>query len=227
MSIDNSPQFFTSDARGESVGVPAKLIDNSESLIYSQIRARNTQPNTQDVSTHNLDGIPGIPPEHGQPNPDSFFQGEDIVYDLFLYHDGAPVTTEDYTVSVAIKTSPRAKNIIWQGNSSGDSILPQPGQPGYYELWIPAYQTAAFMAGTYYLHVMIQEKTAGGKGRYDRKHVLLQSYFNVDYSNFSENTESASGPPKRVAVDATWPNKPNTIGAGPLVNDSFFLNQGI
>jgi len=208
MADDLTPQYFEPDAQGDSRAIYKILADNQESLQASQIKARNRQFKQTPATTMALDGIPGIPFERGTPNPDLFYQGEDIVYDLFLFNEGAAVTADDYSITAAIKTSPRASNYIWLG-SVDNGVYPTPNQSGYYELWIPAAITESFVAGTYYLHVQIQAK---GTGRYDRKCILLQTYFNIDYSVFSPNLESATNTTVRSTIEQTWPNKSDTIG---------------
>jgi hypothetical protein len=152
-----------------------------------------------------------IPFERGTPNPDTFFQGEDIIYDMFLYYAGSPVSSDDYDVIVNIKASPRAQTTIWQGTLD-NGVYPNPSALGHFEVWIPSVATSAFLAGTYYLGVLLQERVGKGKGRYDRKHLLLRSSFNIDYSNFSPTTVSVGHTTPLSTVERVWPNAPNTVG---------------
>jgi hypothetical protein len=217
MPDDNVPQFFTPNAKGESASVYKAVIGHLESLQTSEIKARNRQFAASPVNTLMLDGIPGVPFERGSPNPDTFYQGEDIVYDLYLIHDGAPVEMNNYEISAVLKPSPRAQRITWQGTHD-DGVYEVAGQPGYYELWIPSKSTEQFVAGTYYLQVQIKEKLAAGQGRFDRRFVLLQTYLNIDYSNFSTNPASRTND-ARQGVEPIWPNSPNTIGTPRLSTD--------
>jgi hypothetical protein len=222
MPDEITPQFFTPDASGDSQSVYKTIIDNLEALQTSEIVARNRQYKVTPASTVALDGIPGIPFERSMPNPDLFYQGEDIVYDVFLFHDGASVSSDDFEVQVSVKTSPRASTVSWEG-SLDNGIYPAPNQSGRYELWIPSNVSSMFVAGTYYLNIQIRERVGAGKGRFDRKYVLLQSYFNIDYSNFSTKVENATTP-QRVNMEPTWPNSPNTIGRPMHVDDEVFYS---
>jgi hypothetical protein len=227
MNDNSTPQFYTPDSKGDSQEVYKRLIDDVETLQTSIIRARNGQLNLQGKSSIMLDGVPGIPFEQGSSNPDSFFQGEDIVYDLFLFHDGKPVTTDDYTVKVYVKTSPRAYTVTWEGNIDA-GIYASPPQSGYYELWIPSTVTESLFAGTYYLQVQIQERIGRGKGKYDRKHILLSNYFNIDYGNFSPHPESNARNPdslKRKDVEPVWPNGPDTVGRANMQPSDVFYSS--
>lgn len=224
---DAVPQFFTPASRGDSQAVYKTLVDNLEALQTSEIKARNRQFSVEPPTSLAIDGVPGIPFEAGTPNPDLFYQGEDIVYDLFLIHNGKPVAKEDYTVKVIIKSSPRAYTVNWQGELNS-GVYPTPQGAGYYELWIPSTATEALYAGTYYLNVLIQERVGAGKGRFDRKYVLLQTYLNIAYSNFSEHPESRGNYPgglNRGGVETVWPNSPNTIGVKPTPTDTYYLSQ--
>jgi len=224
---DAVPQFFTPASQGDSQAVYKTLVDNLEALQSSQIKARNRQFAQTTTSTLAIDGVPGIPFERGTPNPDLFYQGEDIVYDLYLHHNGKPVAKEDYSVKVLIKASPRAYRVNWEGELNS-GVYPSQQGAGYYELWIPSTATEALYAGTYYLNVLIQERVGAGKGRFDRKYMLLQTYLNIAYSNFSEHPESRGSYPgglSRGGIETVWPNTPDTIGAKPGPSDVFYLSK--
>jgi hypothetical protein len=213
MQDDNISQFFIPAANGDSLSLYKTVIDNTEAVRSSEIKARNRQFKNTPASTLALDGMPGIPFERGLPNPDLFYQGEDAVYDLFLFN-GAPISSAEYDVSVLVKTSPRAYNVVWQGTLD-NGVYPAPNESGYYEVWIPSNVTATFFAGTYYLDVLVHEKLGSGKGRYDRKYLALQTVFNIEYSNFSPSPETLAGNPKalsRAGMEEVWPNQPDTIG---------------
>jgi len=228
MQDDVIPQFFTQDAGGDSQSVYKAAIDNLVALQSSQMRARKEQNSPPEPYAIILDGIPGIPFEQGSnPNPDMFYQGEDIVYDVFLFHDGAPVDSTHYEVKVFVKTSPRAATVLWEGRLE-TGIYKMSGDAGYYEVWIPSAATSTFFAGTYYITVLIQERVGEGKGRFDRKYVMLNQCFNIEYGNFSPNPESVSQigtSPNRSTVEETWPNKPNTVGKTPATNDAVFFSS--
>jgi hypothetical protein len=209
MLDETTPQFFTPTATGDSASVYKEVINNLESLQSSKIKARGRQASASSTNTLILDGIPGIPYERSAPNPDVFYQGEDVVYDMYLLHDGAPVSSNAYDISVVIKSSPRASSATWEG-SLDVGIYDSPDRPGFYELWIPSTATEGFIAGTYYLQVQIKEKI--GAGRFPRRFVLLSTYFNIDYSNFSSNAESRAKTGLRTSLESIWPNSPNTVG---------------
>jgi hypothetical protein len=226
MPDDQTPQFFTPDVKGDSQSVYKVITDNLEALQSSQMQARNRQFKVLPSSTLTLDGIPGVPFERANPNPDLFFQGEDVIYDLFLFHDGSPVSSEEYDVAVLVKTSPRAGRVIWEGKADL-GVYPTPNQSGYYEVWIPSSVTESMMAGSYYVDVQIKEKLGSGKGRFDRKYIALQTSFNVEYSNFSPHPETAAAVAarsNRSQVESTWPNSPNTIGNAKTLFDEVFYS---
>lgn len=227
MSDEATPQFYTPDVKGDSQAVYKRLINDLETLQTSIIKARNSQEDMQVMSSLMVDGVPGIPFERSAPNPDSFYQGEDIVYDLYLWHDGAPVSSEDYDIKVYVKTSPRAHTVTWEGNLDA-GIYGAPPQSGYYEVWIPATVTEKLFAGTYYIQTQIQERIGRGKGRYDRKYVIVSSYFNIEYGNFSPAPEANAKNPdalKRRDVEPVWPNSPDTVGRANMQPPDVFYSS--
>lgn len=215
MSDNFTPQFFTPSSQGDSTYVYKTIQNNAEIFKKSEIRVRGAQADLINRQNSAVDNIPGIPFERGIPNPTLFYQGEDATYDLFLYDSGAPISAEDYDITAIVKTSPRAGSVVWQGKIDLGIFTNNDNLPGYYELWIPATVTSLMLAGTYYMDIMVSEKMGKTGGRYDRKKVLLQTVFNIEYSNFSpapESVDSSNDAPSRSTVEETWPNKPDTVG---------------
>ena len=207
------PLFFVPDSTATSQQIYKVVQDYSEYLKTSEIRARTGQSD-KFASKMVIDNIPGVPFERGLSNPDNFYQGEDIVYDLYLFFDGKDVNTEEYDITASIKPNSRAHNPIWTGVLDF-GIYPIKDEPGRFELWIPSNATASFFAGSYYLDVQVAEKIGRGDGRYDRKHIIAQTIFNVAYSNFStklETSSSSDSTASRAELESTWPNQPDTIG---------------
>jgi hypothetical protein len=211
--IHDIPQFFTVDAKGDAQAAYSELLDGYEITKESRITPRVNNRHEKTPAVRAI-GVPGIPFERGEPNPDVFYQGEDIVYDLYLYFDGAPVSVADYDIMVMVKASPRAFTVVWEGKLDS-GVYPIQNAPGLFEVWIPSSATEQLRAGTYHIDVQLVESLARGKGRHDRKHVLLQHVFNIDYSTFSTKPETRSALGEKLTregVEATWPNSPDTVG---------------
>jgi hypothetical protein len=204
-------QYFVPTTTGDSVEISKTISENAERLEISEIRARTSQAKEPWYTSPSfgIDGTPGIPFERGIPNPNVFSQGEDIVFDLLLVHDGKKVTSEDFQINVIVKTNPRAVGVIYAAELD-KGIDPWPNTPGYFELWIPSSVTSGMLPGTYILAVQIAERVGQGAGKYDRKHIALQHYFNIEYSNFSTTVENSSNI-MRGNVEHTWPNGPSTV----------------
>lgn len=185
--------------------------------LKSMLQARGHQPMKAMDTQMLTEGIPGVPFQEGVPNPDVFYQGDDIVYDAYLFFKGEPVTSEKYTILVSIKASPRAVRSLWNGTvEDGLSELKTAG-PGYFEIWIPAASTASAPAGSYYMTIWVKERFAAGGGKYDRSGVIAEHIFNIAYSNFSKLPETVSeeggGGLRRETIERVWPPAPPTIGS--------------
>jgi hypothetical protein len=190
---------------------------------YIKTRGRETRYPITDKTVYA--GLPGVPLfEEGQPNPDVYYQGEDIVYALYLEQAGSPVTHVDYDISAIVKTSPRAATVVWEGKVNA-GLTPTPSLSGFYELWIPSVITEPLLAGSYFIDILITERIGTGQGAYDRKFVLAQTVFNLEYSNHSpapESRKANSTTVTRGAVESTWPNSVNTVGKSPHQSDTFY-----
>lgn len=183
---------------------------------YIKSKGRETRYPVSDKTVYA--GLPGVPLfEEGEPNPDIFYQGEDIVYELYLEQDERPILHTDYEISAIIKTSPRASTVVWEGKVDS-GITPNPGLSGFYELWFPSVATEKLLAGSYFIDILITERIGSGNGKYDRKFVLARTSFNIDYSNHSPAPESRkvnAATVLRGGNEETWPNAVNTVGKTP------------
>jgi len=182
----------------------------------SMLQARGRQPVVARDTQMLTEGIPGVPFQEGMPNPDVFYQGDDIVYDAFLFFKGAPVTSEKYNILVSIKASPRAVKALWNGTIEDGVAELKTAGPGYFEIWIPGAATAKAPAGSYYMAVWVKERFAAGGGKYDRSGVIAEHIFHIAYSNFSPLPETVSkeggGGLRRETIERTWPPSPPTVG---------------
>lgn len=213
---DSAPEnntLFTSDAQGNSLGLPKVIIDSIQAAKRSTIRSRGGEKFAVPPSSITVDGVPGVPFEEGTPNPDVFYQGEDVIFDAYLYFDGAEVDPDKFDVNVIVKTSPRSFNVVWNGTLGNGVYATE--NPGYFEIWIKASDISAIRAGSYYLEIQLKEKEGQEAGRFPRTRTAIQHVFNIDYNVFSQRPEAANGNPnvlRRENIESTWPNTPNTIG---------------
>lgn len=226
MSDEEISQFFITDNKGDSQEVYKAVIDGLESLRVSELRARNRQFKINSVPTIILDGIPGVPFEKSNPNPDVFYQGEDIIYDAVLIYNGKYVNTDDHEILVRVKKTPRDPSPSWEGFLD-NGVYEYKETPGKFEFWIPSTVSGSFLAGSYFLQVLLKEKIGRGAGRFDRRYVILETYFNIDYGNFSpapESRQPGEAQQLRSNLPSTWPNAPDTVGRPPVpdtINEMF------
>jgi hypothetical protein len=188
---------------------------NSRAPGKSSIVARGVSPTSTEENQLFLDGIPGAIFQRGEPNPDVFYQGDDVIYDVYLFFRGKPVTTDDYEIVVSVKPSPRAINDIWRATSESGLSEVKTSGAGYFEIWIPSQVTSEILAGSYYITVWVKEKFAATGGKYDRSSVILTHIFNITYSAFSPKPETASSESfekiHRTNLEKTWPPHQSTI----------------
>ena len=135
----------------------------------------------QDVyyTTKKLDGNPE-PPGHAAPI--DFYQGEDIILEVYLNYNGKPVVEHDWTVTGFIKKNKYADTVLWEE-------IPTQGKPaGAFTFHIKADDSARFLPGTYWLTVAIKEEN--GKGPWDLKMIILDQPFSINQSAGSKYTQN-------------------------------------
>ena len=226
MATDNN--FFDNPAdTNVSVPMPTVAFENEAIVKQTVVQPQDRQQFRPSTSPTAAFGIPGTPYDHGVDNPASFAQGEDVVFEAFLYHDGEEVLTSKYTISAIVKTSPYTPYVAWLGTyNNGITNIQQTtvvsghststNKPGYYKIVIPHETTALLFAGSYFMDIVIDQiVTDGGPSH---RAFLYTTSFNIFYSISSPNPESMKGSTmSRINIDRTWPNNPNTVGRyGPL-----------
>ena len=205
--------FYVNDVDGKSVPFPLLSSDGIIEPRESKITCRKHSSVKQYVSPLGTHGFPGVPFESGEPNPTVYSQGEDIIFDTFLYYAGKEVSSRQFKITVIIKSDPHSVKPLWVGTLN-DGLYPQ-DREGYYEVWIPSAVTSNMFAGSYYMDITITEPVGTGKGPKDRTIFLLSHNFSIEYTAASPNPESASavgGLKGRDLLPNTWPNAPGTIG---------------
>lgn len=150
-------------------------------------------------TTTMLDGNPastGIK----QPPP-QFYQGEDVVFKIYLTLDGEVLTPEKHIIEVIIKKNQYADNILWKG-VLGDGLYPRlDDKDGYYLIWMPSSATSTFLPGTYLMDIKSTDKLGAGEGAKDRTVRVSQTLFNIDLSAMSPNPKLAPSSVVEVSYD--------------------------
>lgn len=122
----------------------------------------------------------------GKPAPISVYQGDDIVFEIYLNYEGEPVGLDKWIVSAYIKTTAYATTLLWEasiGNIAehyNNQIVKLPAE-GMYQFNIPATFTAGLIAGTYWLDVSITELS--GEGNRDIRRTIVRQPFSLEYAN--------------------------------------------
>jgi hypothetical protein len=210
--MQENNRYFVNDIHGESIAMNLVSVNGVMQEKKCIISGRNKGKDITNVSCFATHGFPGIPLEKGIPNPDTFLQGEDAIFDSFLFYEGKEVVPADFNISVVLKASPRAVDKVWTGILENGIFQQQ--KPGFYTIWIPSLVTSQLLAGTYYMEVILKEGVGRGDGAHDRTISLAQYPFNIDYGVVSDNPETISNQNNKIrgTLEQTWPNSPNTIG---------------
>lgn len=89
---------------------------------------------------------------HQQPAP-SYKQGESIQLFFFLQYNGVPVTEDNFILEVVVKKSLAADHILWKGELGSGLYRGLGGNPGLYNIILPASISSTLLPGSYYLEV--------------------------------------------------------------------------
>jgi hypothetical protein len=202
--------FYSENGSGQPHPVPMLEGFNTSEPPQSKIVARDKSYVPSQAQT-TFSKISGGPFELGEPNPATFCQGEDAIFDAYLYFLGAPFDHEKYRLQSVLKTSQRSSNILWRGETQA-GIYPDK-RPGVYTVWIPAAISAGLSAGAYYLDLFASEHVGAGAGPHDRTALVISTTFNLIYCSMSPWPENVSTTAEhRAQAEPVWPNAPNTIG---------------
>jgi hypothetical protein len=208
---DKTP-FYANTENNTSVPVEVSISRDIEIVKKSVIAGRKEEMPDVFISSTSGFGFPGIPFVPGEPNPPTFCQGEDVIFDAFLFNEGEVVVPEKFNIIAQVKGSTRSTKFIWKG-VVGDGVYPEQ-EPGYYTVWITAEETKKLFAGSYILNVFLYQSIGKGSGHHDRKISLIDTMFNIDYCGNSENPENVrlmGDLPNRNSLTSTWPNNPDII----------------
>lgn len=129
----------------------------------------------------------GYPEPPGVPAPIQFYIGEDVVFDKFLVYEGKPVLVEDWDLTAIVKSNKEAQCVRWTGIVNNGIYLNN--NAGYYKFVIPSSETDNWIAGTYWLELVIREKLGRGAGPKDLDVFLFRQPFGMDYSMGSSNPD--------------------------------------
>jgi hypothetical protein len=204
--------FYSNTEDGKTVPVNLTTFHGIQTVKKSLLVGRKAEPTDFFISSTSGFGFPGIPFVPGEANPANFCQGEDVIFDAFLYYQGEAVTQNDYDILVQVKSSLRSPTAFWVGEIQ-NGVYPEEN-PGYYTIWLPAEKTMTLFAGSYNLNVFLSQQVGKGSGPHDRKISLIDIAFNIEYCGGSENPENVrltGDLPHRASIKRTWPNAPDII----------------
>jgi hypothetical protein len=179
--------------------------------ITSKLIPRVNNPNIPQSDLNTL-GIPGsnfIGSDHASA---VWYQGEDVIYDAFLYLDGKPIDLTKYTLNVIVKASQYLITYTWAGILN-NGIYTDSKDCNHYVIFIPNSVTGTLLEGTYELDVWAVGLVNQAISIKPRTSILGKSYFNIEYAAFSPNPDSieTGAANKRSNVPNSYPRPFNTV----------------
>lgn len=126
-------------------------------------------------TTQNLDGTPEVP---AKAVPLDFYQGEDIILDIYLNYGDEAITTDNWEIKGVVKKTKYATNTLW--SATLDNGLYKKDVQGYYRFLISAEATALFVPGTYWLTITVA--AINGNDIKDLTLVLVNQPFSINAS---------------------------------------------
>lgn len=126
----------------------------------------------------------GVTEPMGKPAPIEKYIGESLDFDIYLNHNDQAVLTKDWDILANIKSNAAASPPVWVGALANGVY--ENNKTGYYKIVVPSEKTKDWLAGTYWLEILIKEKTAKFNGVADNYTVILRLPICMDYGNHSD-----------------------------------------
>lgn len=125
----------------------------------------------------------GVTEPEGKPAPIEKYAGETLDFDIYLNAGDKPVLAKDWDILANVKSSTAETSSVWVGTLQNGVY--ENNKTGYYKILIPAEKTKDWLAGTYWLEILIKEKVAKFNNISDVFSVVLRLPISVDYGNHS------------------------------------------
>lgn len=144
--------------------------------------------------------LDGTPPDIGirQPSP-TFSQGEDMKLDFYLSYNGAPVDVSKHIIELNLKKLPQAKTVLWTAKL-GAGLFQSPTSGAFYML-IPSEISGYVLPGTYYVDIILTERTGTGEAVKDLRVVLKSFNINVKLTPSSPNPKLTANSVEVIGYD--------------------------
>lgn len=200
------PTNFEVSQEAVNTSIPDNLYLN-QGNITPQITTFIARVNNPDPSPNpiNTAGIPGANFIGGDEASPIFYQGEDVVYDVYLYINNQAVDLTRYNLQAVVKASQFSLITTWAG-TLGSGIYKDDNVPAHFVIFIPAATLAKTIAGTFELDVLAIEKVNKLNDVRPRTLLVGKTYFEFEYAAFSPNPESLQpGANNRCNLPSTAP----------------------
>lgn len=182
--------YQISQVAQNNIPIPVPLMDYKGNVI-SNTTTFIPRVNNQPVSPNPLNtaGIPGANFVNSDPAPAQFYQGEDVIYDAFLFINNQAIDLKRYEIQAIVKPTPYILCPTWLGYM-GNGIYVDSKIPNHFVIFIPNVVTSTLIAGTFELDVWATEQPNQLNDVRPRVLLVGKTFFNLDYAAFSPDPES-------------------------------------
>jgi len=203
--LNQPTNFEPSQASTQNISVPINLNNYAGSLQYNKTtfipRVNNTSPSPNPINTA---GIPGTNYIGSDLSTGVFYQGEDIIFDTFLFINTQSIDVKRYNLQAIVKSNVYNLVVVWQG-SLGNGIYIDDKVPNHFVVFIPNASTDCLIAGSFELDIWAVERVSQLNDIKPRTLLVGKTYFDFQYAAFSPNPESLQGGLNRGTLKPSWP----------------------
>lgn len=210
-----------SGATVSNISIPSLVFQTADTLLPNTTtfiaRVNNPAVSSNPLNTAGIPGVNFIGTDSSTP---VFWQGEDIVFDAFLYINGQTIDTNRYILHAILKASPYMITNSWAGIQN-NGIYVDDKISNHFVIFIPSSITVNLLAGSFELDVWVVEKVNSLNDIKPRTILIGRTFLNVEYAAFSPNPESieTGAPALRVNLPNSYPPGFNTVQPGGEVVD--------
>jgi hypothetical protein len=220
MSININIPPPTNFQPSNKCGTTAVTLQSGNTYLETTFIPRISKPEPGSTPLNTL-GIPGTNFLNNGPSVPVFYQGEDIVIDIYFSTEGKCLDLNRYTMNTIVKSSQYLNTNNWNGTLD-NGIYRDKDQDNHYIIFIPSSITDKILAGSFELDLWVVENVGNFNDIKPRTMLLGKTYFNLEYAAFSPHPETIENgvASLRTLLPNSYPPAFNTtVGGGQAPNN--------